>query len=61
MKMSAKNKKAFNQGKQDRLNNVPFERNYYLHLRSLISSSWWDKGWLEQDKDLRGWKENKIK
>ena len=61
MKMSAKNQRAFNKGKQDRLDNVPFVRNYYLHLGSLISSIWWDKGWLEQDKELRGWKESEIK
>jgi len=49
MKMSFKNMKAYEKGIQDRTDGVPFAQNYYLHLRSLTCSSFWDKGWKEQD------------
>ena len=53
MKLSAKNKKAYEKGIADRTAGVPFAENYYLHLRSLTCSSWWDKGWNEQDKAIK--------
>ena len=48
--MSVKNNKAYNQGIEDRKNNIPFSRNYFQYMSAPTSSSYWDKGWIEQDK-----------
>ena len=53
MKMSEKNEKAYMKGIEDRTAGIPFAQNYYLHLRSLTCSSFWDKGWNEQDKEIK--------
>jgi len=52
MKISPKNKKAYQKGIEDRTAGVPFAQNYYLHLRTLVCSFYWDVGWNEQDKAI---------